>query len=89
MIDDKDLKVEPKLPWAAAERPKVPWIPVDVKFGKVILPPNDQKSNLDLPDKDVLQARDEPIGVSFAKPLSPGENRSVDWTPSLNKRQDY
>ena len=87
--DSKELKVEPKLPWAATERPRVPWIPVDVKFGKTVAPPNEQKSNAPLTAKEVLQPRDEPIGESFAPPISSGEDRSVDFSPSLNKRQDY
>jgi hypothetical protein len=86
MSENELLPVEPKLSWAASERPKIPWIKPSVKYAEQIAPPNDQASNLDLPDKLVLQPRDEPIGVSFAPPLSPGENRSVEDTNSLNKK---
>ena len=58
----------PKSPWAEIRHVRVPW--VREKHGKQVLPPNDQTSNQDLTNKQVLQPRVEPIGMmSTAKPL--------------------
>jgi len=78
--------IAPKEPWAAQERIRAPWIRAGVKYGETVLPPNDQTSNLNLTNEQVMKSRNEPIvDGSSAKPLSgEGANHSDDF--SFTKR---
>lgn len=87
-IEDKELGVEPVQSWAERVRDDVPWIKPAVKYAQEVLPPNEQKSNVKLTDDQVMQKRDEPVGKSAAFPIRFGENRSVDFSPSRNLRQN-
>jgi hypothetical protein len=81
--------LEPKTPWAAAERVRPPWVPI--KHGQTVLPPNDQKSNLHLSDEQVMKKRTEPIvNGSSAKPLSgAGTNQSDDFSFTKKTGGDF
>lgn len=58
------------IPWESLERVKPPW--VLEKHGERVLPQNRQKSNQKLTNEQVLQPRDEKIGMgSYATPLAP------------------
>ncbi len=87
-IEDKELGVEPLQSWGERDRDAVPWIPDNIRFGKTVKPPNEQSRPL-ITNEQVLQSRDEPVGKSMAFPIRSGENRSVDFSPTLNKRQDH
>ena len=73
----------PKEPWAARERERAPW--VKVKYGETIAPPNDQKSNLNLSDEQVMKKRTEPI-ASTAPPLNLGRGQSRSDEDSFTKK---
>lgn len=62
------LEQEEKKSWSETPYERAPWVPI--AHGQTILPQNEQKSNNDLTDDQVLQSRMEPIGKSFAKPLT-------------------
>jgi hypothetical protein len=81
--------LEPKTPWAAQERVRPPWVPI--KHGKTVLPPNDQKSNLNLTNEQVMKSRTEPIANgSSAKPLSgAGTNGSDDFSFTKKTGGDF
>jgi len=87
-IEDNELGVEPLQSWAERDRDAVPWIPSIIKLGERVKPPNEQTKEL-ITNEMVLQPRDEPVGKSMAFPIRGGEDRSVDFTPTLNKRQDH
>lgn len=69
--DDKMLWV----PWEQRERARAPWT-VEGHFGETVAPPNEQKTNNKLSNEEVLQPRDEPVGISHAFPLRGGNESS-------------
>lgn len=71
----EDKKVTPKVSWISTEYSREPW--QRVEYGQVIAPPNQQKSNLPLTAKDVLQERAQPIGDSAAFPIMPSIERTT------------
>jgi hypothetical protein len=72
--DTKPKKVkEPFVPWESAERVRPPW--VLQKHGQVIPCQMDQKSNLKLDNKNVLQPRVEDIATSsHATPITTNDS---------------
>ena len=63
------LEKEQSKPWAETERIRPPW--VANKHGEHVKPQNEQKSNNNLTNEQVLQPRDEKVSESStAKPLS-------------------
>ena len=83
-IEVAESKVlEPKQPWAAQERIRAPW--VKVQYGQTVAPPNDQKSNLNLSDEQVMKKRNEPI-ASTAPPLNLGGGQSKSDDFSFTKK---
>lgn len=72
--DDKPKNpVTPKSAWVSTGYKRSAW--VREKHGETIEEPNSQASNNDFRDDEVLQPRDQPIGVSVAFPLQGGEDR--------------
>ena len=67
--------VTPKLEWTRRSEQRAAWIRPEIKHGERVLPPNEQASNLQLADSEVLQPRSEPVGSSVALPLNVGEDR--------------
>lgn len=70
MSEKEPQGVSPKISWISTVRDRGPW--VIHEHGEVVLPPNEQKSNTNLTAKEVLQPRDEPVGISHAFPLNTG-----------------
>jgi hypothetical protein len=70
--DEQNKAVEDLQAWESVERVKPPWIKTSIKYGKRVLPPNDQEVAQPLTDEQVLQRRDEPVigGNSSARPLN-------------------
>lgn len=81
--DDEKESLKPKDPWAAQERVRPPW--VNVKYGETVAPPNEQTSNLNLTDEQVMQKRVQPI-VSAAPPLNKGAGESASDDFSFTKK---
>ena len=61
-------QTKPTTSWVNQSYHRTKWIRVN--YGQVVRPPNKQSSNLHLANDLVMQRRDEPIGHSFAFPLS-------------------
>lgn len=62
------LEQEQPKSWAETERVRPDWVPI--KHGERVLPQNEQKSNNNLTDDQVLQSREEPVTISSsAKPI--------------------
>lgn len=72
MSDEKN-PVTPKSAWVSTGYKRSAW--VREKHGEVVDPPNDQKSNNDFRAEEVLQTRDQPVGISAAFPLQGSEDR--------------
>lgn len=72
---EQNQPVTPKDSWISTEYKRAPWIRPGLQLGEHIAAPNEQASNNDLQDDEVLQRRDEPIGASLAHPLSTGQDR--------------
>ena len=70
--DDETAPLLTKEPWAARERVRAPWIRAGVKYGETVLPPNDQASNPNLTNEQVMKSRTEPVMNSSAPPLNKG-----------------
>lgn len=88
-IEVAESKVlEPKTPWAARERERTKWVPI--AHGERVLPPNDQKSNLNLSDEQVMKKRNEPI-ASTAPPMNKGggQNQSDDFSFTKKTGGDF
>lgn len=83
METEEKKSIEPQPAWSVTEHKPGPWVRAGVRYGTTVKPPNEQTSNEHLRNDQVLQPRVEPIGQnSLAKPIMPGEDRSVDFTPS-------
>ena len=61
-----------KVSWVKALYRRAPWI--RVRYGRRVLPPNNQMSNISLTADQVMQRRTELVGRgSAAKPLNKGD----------------
>lgn len=71
LIENKAIAVkEPEKPWTEREYKRAKWIKAKVRFGEHIKPPNEQSSNTNLSDREVMQPRNENITQgSAATPL--------------------
>lgn len=90
--NEEHTAVEDLQDWESAERVKPPWIKESVKYGKHVLPPNDQEVPIELTNEEVLQRRDEPVigGNSSARPLSGRgqDHGAIETSHSKQNRKD-
>lgn len=61
-----------KISWVRMVYNRAAWI--RVKYGRKILPPNDQQSNLALENAQVMYRRDDPVSNAF--PINTGKDIS-------------
>ena len=59
-----------KISWLHTVYQRAAWI--RVKYGRKILPPNDQRSNLALENAQVMYRRDDPVSNAF--PINTGRD---------------
>jgi hypothetical protein len=84
--EGKKLEGAPWSPWETTERERPLWTPQN-HFGKRVLPLLEQNNN-DIPNEQVLQPRDEPVGKSAAFPINGREFGSTEATHKLNTHSD-
>lgn len=69
-----DQEQPKKVSWLNQVYQRARWL--RVKYGQRVLPQNQQSSNLDLSDDQVMRRREEPVTHSFAFPLGTGAVRT-------------
>jgi hypothetical protein len=67
-MSEEQKGVTPKSAWISTSYERAPWM--RTKCAERVAPPNEQATNNELSDAEVLQPRAEPVGISHAFPIA-------------------